>query len=735
MIVTVLQHKTHTNDQTIVTELKDLKLLKTKHSKEDAPLWNFTKTPNRKESPHSISGMIIDYDDYSLPEMNETYRFYTHKTHNGKYRIIIPFDREYDYPGAAAYQDEYMHMLKHMIKIDIPLLFERNILQKGCCTASRWFFMRPLTNELETHGSNIFYRPSFKIQSVPETKRFMHKIASPRNYECETEKVKTGILLRVYNFYTYYSELIDWSILDTKGKCVFDWHDEGRCGSLFNNPASNNKAFISCKHATCYEKLATYSHSYQNQDEKKGPLRIACPTVLYVAAAVIKGIWALEWVEMTAFTPYPYLLSRIERLQRLRFKAKIDAPTWVKTYHVNAIIHPESLQMYDYEDNVYVAKSKEKLIHEYEYTLGTYYGYRTCTHSKHLKSSTFVDEITRYSQAYMLNNYKSVQQLEHLNLQNGLLIFNIQAGSYYFQAHDRAIFSKVKLDYGYDEKAKCPLWIKTLTDYFDDPHSPQVEMLQEFFGYCLTYDRSLEKILFLFGASRGGKGTITNTLQYVVGGGDISMDYLLMPERRSTLCQNKKMVFVDEVPNFTSSNVINELKRISSTGGMEMRILCQQPYITHEVPKLVFAFNQLPAKFEIDKALKNRMVSLKFVHSFYGKEDIDLKDKLIKEASGILNWALKGYKRLYKRRRFYDYKAATLELYHEANAEIRELQVFLKEKKDKQYLWKTAELLDHYQQATGDFKISQQKFYSYLKELNVKRKVKSGVYYYNLSNI
>ena len=615
------------------------------------------------------------------------------------------------------------------------MLFERHILQKSCCNAARWFFMRPVNEKLIKRGNDKFYKPTFKIQSIPETKRFMHKIAQPKNYELANETIKTGILLRVFNFYTYYSEMIDWSILDTKGKCIFDWHDPGKCGSLFNNPTESNKAFICCKHATCYDKLLEYSLDYQNKDANIGPTHISCPTILYIAAAIIKGIWAIEWVEMTVFKSYPYLLGRIDRLQRLRFNAKIDAPTWVKTYHQNALVEPDSLEMYDYENNVYQLKSTDNLTHEYEYTIGTYYAYRTCMGKKHLRSRPYVDDLVRYSQACMLNNYDSVQKVEHMNLKNGLLIFNTEKGKFHFQAHDRHILSKVQLSYEYNPKAKCPLWLQTLKDYFNMIESPQVQTLQEFFGYCLTYDRSLEKILFLFGASRGGKGTITHTLQYLVGGGDCSMEYLLIPERRSSLCENKKMIFVDELPNFTSKNVINELKRMSSTGGMEMRKLHQQPYITHQIPKMVIAFNQLPPNFEIDTALKNRMVSLKFVKSFVGKENIHLKEKLIEEAPGILNWALEGYERIYQRKRFNDYSQATIELYNQANDEMREITVFLREKGRENMIWKTSELLEHYQEATGDFKMTQQRFYRLIKWTGVTRAVKNGYYFYNLEKV
>jgi putative DNA primase/helicase len=51
-------------------------------------------------------------------------------------------------------------------------------------------------------------------------------------------------------------------------------------------------------------------------------------------------------------------------------------------------------------------------------------------------------------------------------------------------------------------------------------------------------------------------------------------------------------------------------------------------------------------------ALANRFVALVMKRSFLGKEDHGLQARLQHEYSGILNWALIGYRRLCERRRF-----------------------------------------------------------------------------------
>ncbi len=51
-------------------------------------------------------------------------------------------------------------------------------------------------------------------------------------------------------------------------------------------------------------------------------------------------------------------------------------------------------------------------------------------------------------------------------------------------------------------------------------------------------------------------------------------------------------------------------------------------------------------------ALASRFLILLMTNSFYGKEDLGLTDRLLRELPGILNWSLEGWDRLKKRGHF-----------------------------------------------------------------------------------
>jgi putative DNA primase/helicase len=56
----------------------------------------------------------------------------------------------------------------------------------------------------------------------------------------------------------------------------------------------------------------------------------------------------------------------------------------------------------------------------------------------------------------------------------------------------------------------------------------------------------------------------------------------------------------------------------------------------------------LPALKDASGTIASRFILLRLTESFYGREDMNLKTKLLPELPGILNWALDGLDRLRK---------------------------------------------------------------------------------------
>jgi len=85
-----------------------------------------------------------------------------------------------------------------------------------------------------------------------------------------------------------------------------------------------------------------------------------------------------------------------------------------------------------------------------------------------------------------------------------------------------ALFNVNALDFDFDPHAPEPMWwLNFLADLLGDD-AESIELLQEWFGYCLGGDTSQQKILLLVGPRRSGKGTIGRVLTRLVGDGNVA---------------------------------------------------------------------------------------------------------------------------------------------------------------------------------------------------------------------
>lgn len=228
-------------------------------------------------------------------------------------------------------------------------------------------------------------------------------------------------------------------------------------------------------------------------------------------------------------------------------------------------------------------------------------------------------------------------------------------------AHKPEYYSTMRIPYSYDALAKCPLWVKTLGEIFEND-GMKMELLQEFFGYCLSNDSEQKKGLLLLGETDTGKSTVLDTFREVIGDKNISnvpLEYLANPQYTPLLMN--KTVNLDPDVNKNASDYEREFKII--TGGKQEKVSCNQKHIpTFEFTpkcKLVLAANIFPKITDHSSAFYQRLMVIPFNRRFREDEkDRLLNEKLKPELSGIFNWMVEGLNRLKARGRFKDYDFA-----------------------------------------------------------------------------
>ena len=217
-------------------------------------------------------------------------------------------------------------------------------------------------------------------------------------------------------------------------------------------------------------------------------------------------------------------------------------------------------------------------------------------------------------------------------------------------------FTTCSLDFDPDPNAAAPMaWYEFLHQLFDGDLE-SLDLLQEWFGYCLTGDTSQQKMLLIVGPKRSGKGTLARVLAKLIGAGNVcgpTTSSLAGPFGLQPLI-GKSLAIVSDA-RFHGENIATVVERLLCISG-EDTLTVDRKNITSVTLKLptrfMFLTNEFPRLSDSSGALAGRFIILRFTESFYGREDTGLTERLLGELPGILNWAVEGWQRLNERGRF-----------------------------------------------------------------------------------
>jgi putative DNA primase/helicase len=223
--------------------------------------------------------------------------------------------------------------------------------------------------------------------------------------------------------------------------------------------------------------------------------------------------------------------------------------------------------------------------------------------------------------------------------------------------HDPLFFTMNCLPLEYDPSAPQPKrWLDFLTELWPEDEEAK-DCLQEIFGYLLTADTRQHKLFLLVGPKRGGKGTIVFVLGELLGKDNIvfpTLKTMAGEFGRWPLIDKKLAVIADARlgPKADAHAVAEQLLSISGGDPQTINRKNQSFWSGKLGVRFLITSNELPAITDASGTLPSRFVLLKLTQSFYGREDLELKEKLRAELPGILIWALDGLERLRKRGHF-----------------------------------------------------------------------------------
>jgi len=241
-----------------------------------------------------------------------------------------------------------------------------------------------------------------------------------------------------------------------------------------------------------------------------------------------------------------------------------------------------------------------------------------------------------------------------LNCKNGVV--DMRSGEL-FPAHASYGFT-YRLPWEYKPGARSAEFERFLEETLPNPE--EREFLQEFTGYIFTGETREEKVGYINGPKRGGKGTYSETMQYLGGPLAKEINIRSLIDSRSGSDQNFDLAGLYHA-RFVHASESKDTDWLDSSkikvlsGGNWIRAAFKSKDLFEFRPQftVVITANPAPKMPPEDSAAWYRLLSIEFPISKAGAEDIKLKATLREPGNmeGILNWVIEGAVRYYSRER------------------------------------------------------------------------------------
>lgn len=268
-----------------------------------------------------------------------------------------------------------------------------------------------------------------------------------------------------------------------------------------------------------------------------------------------------------------------------------------------------------------------------------------------------------------------------LNLENGTL--DLRTGD--LLPHRREHLITKIANVRFDEAARARRWEQFVYEIFDG-NEELVRYAQRLAGYSATGSVKEQVLPILYGSGANGKSTFIEVLQEILGdyAQTARADLLMMRRQESGASEGEAALkgarFVAAAETQSRRRLAESVvKRLTGGDTIRARFLHANEFEFKPTHKIWLATNHKPIVGDTDPAIWRRIHLIPFTVRFEGsKRDEGLKEKLLAERSGILNWIIDGC--LAWRQRGLDAPAEVLAATQDYKSEMDVLGDFIEDK-------------------------------------------------------
>ncbi|MEQ2466700.1 phage/plasmid primase, P4 family [Niallia sp. Sow4_A1] len=236
----------------------------------------------------------------------------------------------------------------------------------------------------------------------------------------------------------------------------------------------------------------------------------------------------------------------------------------------------------------------------------------------------------------------SKRMKDKMNFKNG--VYDIKSNTFgpYAQNYKTAF----QLNVEYQMGAQCPRFKEYIASSLT---KKDAKTIQEMMGYLLTTEVKAEKAFILYGPGNTGKSTLIEIIEKIIGKDYVSnVPFQDLGTRFHTVKLFGKLL--NSYADLPQGNIKDTgvFKALVSGDSMYADDKYEKGFDFNNTARLLFAANKLPSNYVDHTSGFYRRLTLIPFQNIVSSENIErnLKEELLKEREGIVQWALIGLKRL-----------------------------------------------------------------------------------------
>lgn len=294
---------------------------------------------------------------------------------------------------------------------------------------------------------------------------------------------------------------------------------------------------------------------------------------------------------------------------------------------------------------------------------------------RHLMNEAIADSWKRHYERDILDGLiREVPTIDISNIDDSFIpvnngVFNLNSEE--LIPYDDSMFFTRKSPVNFIKEADCPKFLEALREIVCGDER-LLMCIQEIFGYTLINNTKGERAFYFIGVGSNGKSFIAEILANMVGVANVSNIPL---SRFSEKFGTEGLI--DKSVNIANEN---EIGNAISTENLKIFVSGDRTSISRKYKgdlnykstcKMIFLLNKLPDTLDNTHGYYRKILIVPFNRIFKQEEmDKNLKEKVLEELSGVLNWAIEGAKRLINN----DYKFTECEAIEKVTKSYKEEQ-------------------------------------------------------------